>query len=87
MRTVVAAVLALCLAVVVHGQGGIASAPAKFLVSSTQVVALRAGRLFDSRTGSMLSNPVYRYLVSMRCRQCRPSSSFFIRSLGLSGSR
>ena len=46
------------LAAVVHAQGGIASAPAKFLVSSSQVIAIRAGRLFDSRTGSMLTNQV-----------------------------
>ena len=58
MRTLVAALLAMCLAAVVHGQGGIASAPAKFLVPPTQVVAIRAGRLFDSRTGSMLSNQI-----------------------------
>jgi hypothetical protein len=43
---------------VVHSQGGIASAPAKFLVPSTQVVAFRAGRLFDSRTGTLLTNQV-----------------------------
>ena len=58
MRTLVATTLALGLAAVVHGQGGIASAPAKFLVAPTQVVAIRAGRLFDSRTGSMLSNQI-----------------------------
>jgi imidazolonepropionase-like amidohydrolase len=43
---------------VVHGQGGIASAPARFLAPSAQVVAIRAGRLFDSRTGAMLTNQV-----------------------------
>jgi imidazolonepropionase-like amidohydrolase len=58
MRTLVAAILALCVAVVVHAQGGIASAPAKYLVSPTQVVAIRAGRLFDSRTGSMSSSQI-----------------------------
>jgi imidazolonepropionase-like amidohydrolase len=58
MRTLAAALVALSLAAVVHGQGGIASAPAKFLVSSTQVVAVRAGRLFDSRTGTILSNQI-----------------------------
>lgn len=58
MRTAVAALLALSLAAVVHGQGGIASAPAKFLVPSTQVVAIRAGRLFDSRSGAMLPNQI-----------------------------
>ena len=59
MRTFVASFVALCLAaVVVHGQGGIASAPAKFLVAPAQVVAIRAGRLFDSRTGTMLTNQI-----------------------------
>src|SRR5512134_1302891 len=58
MRTAVAALLALGLAAVVHGQGGIASAPAKFLVPSTQVVAIRAGRLFDSRSGAIANNQV-----------------------------
>jgi imidazolonepropionase-like amidohydrolase len=57
-RASVAAIVAMSLAAVVHGQGGIASAPAKFLVPATQVVAIRAGRLFDSRTGTMLSNQI-----------------------------
>ena len=39
-------------------RGGIASAPAKFLVAPTQVVAIRAGRLFDSRSGAMLANQI-----------------------------
>ena len=43
---------------VVGGQGGIASAPAKFLAPPEQVVALRAGRLFDSRSGSMAANQI-----------------------------
>jgi imidazolonepropionase-like amidohydrolase len=38
---------------VLGGQGGIASAPARFLAPATQVVAVRAGRLFDSRTGTL----------------------------------
>jgi len=52
----VAFVAALGLSVVVRGQGGIASAPAKFLVAPTEVVAIRAGRLFDSRSGSLMAN-------------------------------
>ena len=44
--------------IVVRGQGGIASAPAKFLVPATQTIAIRAGRLFDSRTGTMANNQV-----------------------------
>jgi len=55
-KSLIAAFVTLCLAAWLHGQGGIASAPAKFLVSSTQVVAIRAGRLFDSRSGTILSN-------------------------------
>ncbi|HLG60153.1 MAG TPA: amidohydrolase family protein [Vicinamibacterales bacterium] len=42
----------------VSSQGGIASAPAKFLAPPAQVVAIRAGRLFDSRAGTMLMNQV-----------------------------
>ena len=38
---------------VLGGQGGIASAPAKFLAPATQVIAVRAGRLYDSRTGTL----------------------------------
>ena len=52
--------IALCLAAglptILQGQGGIASAPAKFLAPAAQVVAVRAGRLFDSRSGTMASN-------------------------------
>jgi imidazolonepropionase-like amidohydrolase len=58
MKTLIASLLALCLAAVVHGQGGVASAPAKFLVAPTQDVAIRAGRLFDSRTGAIAPNQV-----------------------------
>jgi imidazolonepropionase-like amidohydrolase len=58
MRTLIASLLALCLAAVVHGQGGVASAPAKFLVAPTQDVAIRAGRLFDSRTGAIATTQV-----------------------------
>ena len=46
------------LSVAVRGQGGIASAPAKFLAAPAQVVAIRAGRLFDSRSGNMLANQI-----------------------------
>jgi imidazolonepropionase-like amidohydrolase len=57
-NSLIALLLAWCLAAAVYAQGGIASAPAKFLVSSSQVIAIRAGRLFDSRSGSMLTNQV-----------------------------
>jgi imidazolonepropionase-like amidohydrolase len=46
------------LSTVVRGQGGIASAPARFLAPPTQSIAIRAGRLFDSRTGTMVTNAV-----------------------------
>jgi imidazolonepropionase-like amidohydrolase len=41
--------------VLVHSQGG---APARFITPPTQVVAIRAGRLFDTRAGTLLSNQV-----------------------------
>jgi imidazolonepropionase-like amidohydrolase len=46
------------LAEVVRGQGGIASAPARFIVARDQVVAIRAGRLFDSRNGTLATNQI-----------------------------
>ena len=49
----------MCLTASLHGQGGIASAPAKFLVSiRRRSWRFAPARLFDSRTGSMLSNQV-----------------------------
>jgi len=53
-----AAVVALAVSTIVQGQGGIASAPAKFLAPATQTIAVRAGRLFDSRSGTTLTNQV-----------------------------
>ena len=50
------ALVAVVLSEVSRGQGGIASAPAKFLAPSTQVVAVRAGRLYDSRSGTLVAN-------------------------------
>jgi imidazolonepropionase-like amidohydrolase len=41
--------------VLVHTQGG---APARFITPPTQVVAIRAGRLFDSRAGTLMNNQV-----------------------------
>jgi imidazolonepropionase-like amidohydrolase len=41
--------------VLVHSQGG---APARFTTPPTQVVAIRAGRLFDSRAGTLMTNQV-----------------------------
>ncbi|HEY1309059.1 MAG TPA: amidohydrolase family protein [Vicinamibacterales bacterium] len=46
------------LSTVLLGQGGIASAPAKFLAPATQTIAIRAGRLFDSRAGTMAANQI-----------------------------
>ena len=57
-RALIAALLALSLGAIIHAQGGIASARAKFLVAPTQVVAIRAGRLFDSRTGTIVNNQI-----------------------------
>jgi imidazolonepropionase-like amidohydrolase len=57
-RSLIAVLVALCLAATLHGQGGIASAPAKFLVAPAQVVAIRAGRLFDSRTGAIANSQI-----------------------------
>jgi imidazolonepropionase-like amidohydrolase len=60
LTRVVAAAIALVFigSVALIGQGGIASAPGKFLVPSTQVVAVRAGRLFDSRSGMLVANQI-----------------------------
>jgi imidazolonepropionase-like amidohydrolase len=55
--TAVGVIIAVASAVV-WAQGGIASAPAKFLVPPGQVVAVRAGRLFDSRSGALVSNQI-----------------------------
>jgi imidazolonepropionase-like amidohydrolase len=41
--------------VLVYSQGG---APARFITPPTQVVAVRAGRLFDSRAGTLMTNQV-----------------------------
>jgi len=41
--------------VLVHSQGG---APTRFLTPPTQVIAIRAGRMFDSRAGTLLNNQV-----------------------------
>ena len=51
-------VMAALLSTIVRGQGGIASAPARFLAPATQTIAIRAGRLFDSRSGTMLTNAI-----------------------------
>lgn len=41
--------------VLLHSQGG---APARFITPPAQVVAIRAGRLFDSRAGTLMNNQV-----------------------------
>jgi imidazolonepropionase-like amidohydrolase len=48
-------VLVVLSGVLVRSQGG---APTRFLTPPGQVVAVRAGRLFDSRSGAMLANQV-----------------------------
>src|SRR5262245_49377407 len=40
------------------GAGGAQAQARKFLAPATQVIAVRAGRLFDSKTGAMLNNHV-----------------------------
>ena len=42
----------------VRSQGGAQAQARKFLAPATQVVAIRAGRLFDARSGSMTSNQI-----------------------------
>ena len=41
--------------VIIHSQGG---APTRFVTPPAQVIAIRAGRMFDSRAGTLLSNQV-----------------------------
>ena len=57
-RTLACGVLTLFLVVLtvgLHSQGG---APTRFITPPTQVVAIRAGKLFDSRAGTLLNNQV-----------------------------
>ena len=52
----IATVIVLLLSgVVIHSQGG---APTRFVTPPAQVIAIRAGRMFDSRAGTLLSNQV-----------------------------
>src|SRR5437762_1345777 len=55
--TVIAALLVIVTlsSVSVHSQGG---APTRFVTPPDQVIAVRAGRLFDSRSGTVLTNQV-----------------------------
>ena len=55
--TVIAALLVIVTlsSVLVHSQGG---APTRFVTPPDQVIAVRAGRLFDSRSGTLLTNQV-----------------------------
>ena len=55
--TVIAALLVIITlsSVLVHSQGG---APTRFVTPPDQVIAVRAGRLFDSRSGTLLTNQV-----------------------------
>ena len=54
--TVIAALLVIITlsSVLVHSQGG---APARFVTPPDQVIAVRAGRLFDSRSGTLADEP------------------------------
>jgi imidazolonepropionase-like amidohydrolase len=63
MRLVLRALAAVVLigagfSTVIRGQGGIASAPGKFRVPAGQVIAVRAGRLFDSRSGTFAAGQI-----------------------------
>ena len=49
-RVVTTIGLVLIASALLRGQGGIASALGKFLAPPAQVIAVRAGRLFDSRS-------------------------------------
>jgi len=59
------AAMTICSAVPLHSQtnfgppaGGAQAQAKKFTASPTQIVAIRAGRLFDSRSGNLLTNQV-----------------------------
>jgi imidazolonepropionase-like amidohydrolase len=51
-----AAILVVAIALSTSVRGQIASAPARFLAAPAQLVVVRAGRLFDPRSGTMLAN-------------------------------
>ena len=53
---IAAALVAVAFSEAGRGQGGIASAPGKFLAPSTQLIAVRAGRMYDSRSGTLAAN-------------------------------
>jgi imidazolonepropionase-like amidohydrolase len=55
LQRIVTVVALLLSGVVIHSQGG---APTRFVTPPTQVIAIRAGRLFDSRTGTLAANQV-----------------------------
>ena len=58
------------LTVALHSQGG---APTRFNTPPTQVVAIRAGRLFDSRSGTLVTNQVDRSSEAIASRTSGPS--------------
>src|ERR1044071_6476746 len=55
LQRIVTAIAVLLSGVIIHSQGG---APTRFVTPPAQVVAIRAGRMFDSRAGTLLSNQV-----------------------------
>jgi len=55
LQRIVTVVAVLLSGVVIHSQGG---APTRFLTPPAQVIAVRAGRMFDSRAGTLLSNQI-----------------------------
>jgi imidazolonepropionase-like amidohydrolase len=55
LAKLVTSVAVLASGALVYSQGG---APRRFVTPPAQVIAIRAGRMFDSRTGTLLSNQV-----------------------------
>jgi imidazolonepropionase-like amidohydrolase len=55
LQRIVTAIAVLLSGVIIHSQGG---APTRFVTPPAQVIAIRAGRMFDSRAGTLLSNQV-----------------------------
>src|SRR6185369_6564097 len=51
LQRIVTAIAVLLSGVIIHSQGG---APTRFVTPPAQVIAIRAGRMFDSRAGTVL---------------------------------
>jgi imidazolonepropionase-like amidohydrolase len=55
LQRIATVIVLLLSSVVMHSQGG---APTRFVTPPARVIAVRAGRMFDSRAGTLLSNQV-----------------------------